>query len=336
MDRNALLFLYRTRMLIPCSRGVAKLKVFRDVGPVEVCIRSGGGVPTDRESIRDSIIDAILNWHPIKILVRYLAWRGGSASIDDVVRDLGCFMKRLTGELFDALKLVIPEERTLKTPRMFLDRVRELCGPDIDEKGVLKPFNKRRVQELLVPILSSLRLAELDGDSIVLTELGLEYSRNVMLVPTSELVVTEPLFPQTYMALLSVLYRAGHEVFIVSPWVEISPEGEGLLLSLLRAVKGRYREIKMVLRDDEHNRRVLKLALAKGAFKDLPISIYLVKNLHAKMYLSLPALITSANLLFTSVGLNYEVGIYYPVAPRDLMEFRNLLLSAAIEFKLSS
>ncbi len=331
IDRNTLLLLYRTKVLVPCSRGIAKLKVFKNVEPVDVCLKSK--TSSNELEVEEEITNAMLNWHPIKILVRYLAWKGGSASINDIVKDLGCCMKRLTSELFDALKLVIPDERVLKTPRRFLSYVKEICGEDVDERGVLKPFNKRRVEELLVPILKSLKLVELDKDIISLTDLGIEYSRHIMMIPQSELVITEPLFPQTYAALLSVLYRSSRSVYIISPWVEVTPSGSGLLLSLLRTLKDRFNEIVMVLRDDEHNRRVLRNLLRNNALSDLPISIYLVKNLHAKMYVSIPALVTSANLLFTSIGINYEVGLYYPVAPKDLIEFKDLLLSAAIKIK---
>jgi len=325
-DRNTLLLLYRTRLLIPCTNGVTKLKVFRNVSPIELCPKS---LSASDIEIEEEIVNAMLNWHPIRILIRYLAWRGGEASIDDIVRDLGCAMKRLTRDLYEALRLVVPDERTIRTPRIFLDNVRELCGEDVDERGVLKPFNRRRVKELLLPILESLKLAHVDNGKVSLTEVGTEYSRQVLMIPQSELVITEPLFPQTYVALLSVLYRAQRYVYIISPWVEVNPDRGGLLLSLLKVFGSRIREIVMILRDDEHNRRIISKLLSRNAFSNLPVSIYLVKSLHAKMYLSLPALMTSANLLYTSIGINYEVGMYYPVAPKDLIEFKDLLLSAA-------
>ena len=323
-DRATLLLLYRLGLLLPCVDSSIELKVFRD-RVVKLC-------PTTsrHRDVSKLVEERILEWHPVRLLVRYLALRRGVAHVEDIVRDLGCTMKRLTSELYDALSIVVPRN-VLSTPSYFMPRIREICGDDVDTRGVLKPFNAKRIKELLVPLLKSLGIVECvspNCETIALTDRGFEYARSVLRIPDHEVVVTEPLFPQTYAALLATLYRHGKRIFIVSPWIE-RLYGKPLLTELLKLDFVKGASIYVVLRDDEDNRRFVEEFSKQLHSIDASIGVYMVRNLHAKLYASIPALITSANLLLTSIEWNYEVGVYYTVAPRPVVELVDTILSAA-------
>ncbi len=323
LGRTELLLLYRLGLVKPCDSSVSKL----DGIPVCPVTRS-----LKQEEFPALLRTRILSWHPTRLLLRFLALNEGEATVDEIAAGLGCVVKRLTGELYDALLYVVPNRRVLTPPRGYRKSHVELCG-ERSEKGVLKPFNKLRIANLLTPLLGSLNLVEVDGDKLTLTEEGWSVAKEILFPPRSEVVRTQPLLPQLYAALLAVLYTPSRRLLLATPRIELgeamSAQGPrsmergdpGFIGTLLRLA--RTREIYVVVQRDGTDSRVpdTLLRLCQNTGKECCVSA--IPSLNIRMYAGSVALLTSAEMRVKSFTQSFELGVYYRVIDKELNETLN-------------
>ena len=134
----------------------------------------------------------LARWVPMRLLLRYMAARGGAATVDDVERDLGSEVLETTRAFLRVLKFAYPRLR----------------GP------VRKPYNRHVVSAVLFRLGAELGLLVKRGDEAEMTELAYE----LLGEPRVEVVKTMPKAPLVLMAVASVV-GSSRRVFLASPWV---------------------------------------------------------------------------------------------------------------------
>jgi len=223
------------------------------------------------------LILRISRWTPMRILIKYLASRGGYATVEDVEEDLG-------GAVLEATRILMP---VLKLAYGRFSR------------PVRKPFNRHVIEAVLFKLGEELGLLEVEKRREArLTELGYELVEDSSI----EVVKTMPRVPLVLLAIASIIHHS-HRITLVSPWVDY--EVASALAPLLEGKQ--LRVISRPPHTGEHN-AALKLLAEYG-------DILLYPRLHTKLALGNQALVSSANLTKTSLTRNLETGVYYREAP---------------------
>ncbi|MGB9706109.1 MAG: hypothetical protein ACPL3C_11715, partial [Pyrobaculum sp.] len=137
----------------------------------------------------------LARWTPMRILLRYLAAKGGAAGLDDVAEELGAEMKNVTGKYLPVLRLANPR---LKAP-------------------VSKPFNPHVVEAVLFKLGAEVGLLTYDRahKTASLTELAEEHMEQQGV----EVVRTAPDSP-IVLAAVATSVTSAKKVYIISPWVD--------------------------------------------------------------------------------------------------------------------
>jgi len=279
------------RSLTGGERRVAELLWY--LGLLTQCIRYDSGRPRlyigptsmTLSIAKGDVIPLVLRigmWYPMRLLLKYMMWRGGYCTSRDVKRDLGGKVYEVTGELLDIL--------------------RQIYGPRKFKEPVKKPFNRHVIESVFFRL--GKELGVLRGDSrheAQLTELGYELIRDEPVI----LIKTAPKIPLILLAVVSVLQES-RQATLVSPWIDL--EVVKILEPLLK-----NKEICVVARQPRKGsqKRALDILSSYG-------EVLIYPRLHTKLSLGFSALITSANLTKTSLLYNIETGIYYREVPLGL------------------
>jgi len=223
-------------------------------------------------------------WTPVKVLIRYVASRGGQTTVDNVVRDLG-------GAVREAMK------RALPFLRLAYRKV----------KPVVKPYNRHIVEALILTLGSELGLFETDArrEEIALTDLSyelLEY-RDV------DIVRTAPRMPIILAAVAAIVTSSAH-VRVVAPWIDPEVAKALIELSTRLTVVTRPPQIERTLKAKRKKEEAIEVLSQRG-------EVLVYPHLHTKLVAGQQALVTSANLTLYSLVRNIETGTYhYTVSPQ--------------------
>ncbi|MGC8983322.1 MAG: hypothetical protein ACP5KA_06220 [Desulfurococcaceae archaeon] len=238
----------------------------------------------------------LARWTPMRILLRYMIASGGSATLEDVVRDLGGVMKRVTEKYLPVLKLAYPK---LKCP-------------------VSKPFNKHVVDTVLFKLGADLGFLKYDrGRGVAhLTELAEEYVEQHAV----EVIRTAPRSP-IILAAVAATVTSARRVYLVSPWIDgevaeaLSPllHGREVVVVTRKPVEGRQ---------GERHRRALQILAQRG-------EVLCYERLHTKLAMGTSAVVTSANFTVASMLHNIETGVYYHETPTPLRVHAEEIVAAA-------
>jgi len=224
------------------------------------------------------ILLRIAEWKPMKILVKYIAAKGGYTTSSEVEKDLGNTMFNITEKLLPILKFTYKLNRPVK-----------------------KPFNRHIIEAVLFKLGKELGL--LRGEKhqeAYLTEIGYELIRHDQI----ELIKTIPKVPLVFMVAASVIHDS-NKVVIVSPWIDVK------VFEALEPILSN-KEITIICRPPEKKRQqVLRILENYG-------EVLIYPKLHTKMLAGESAIITSANLTKASLLYNIETGVYYHQTPPSL------------------
>lgn len=183
---------------------------------------------------------------------------------------------------------------------------------------VSKPFNQA-ITTMLLRMLGELRVVERQGRKYNLTSLMETWARRVYRhydQSYDKLVWTAPREPLILTSIAEVIQKSKRTVKMVSPF--LNPKAIQLFE---RANLLEEKEVNLISRDPSGRTKIALEALEKitdlsvrflPTKKHLPEEIPRAYPLHAKMMLSdshNAGLVTSANLLLTSLTRNYEVGV---------------------------
>jgi phosphatidylserine/phosphatidylglycerophosphate/cardiolipin synthase-like enzyme len=128
-------------------------------------------------------------------------------------------------------------------------------------------------------------------------------------------------------ALLRVISTAKKDLVLVSPYVQIEASKSNRwteLVNLLRAAVSRGVSISFISRgqDAYHHDDIMKVL---AQFREIGCSVFLLPNLHAKIYYNESmALVSSMNLYLASTIRNHEIGVIVD-DPGELDEIRRYL-----------
>jgi len=220
----------------------------------------------------------LARWTPMRLLLRFLAERGGEAAVDEVEAGLGGRMEETAGRFLPALRLANPRLR----------------GP------VKKPYNRHVLEAVLLRLGSEVGLLKGDRKTVVLTELAEELLEEELV----EVVRTGPNSP-VILAAVAAATASGGAVYIVSPWID-----RDIAEALVKLLKGRVVVVSRPPRNENH-REALRTFAQHG-------EILCYGKLHTKAVAGAAAVVTSANLVGTSLLRNIETGVYYRETPHVL------------------
>ncbi len=238
----------------------------------------------------------VARWTPMRLLLRYMAQKGGKATVDEVVSDLGKKVKEVTQRFLPVLKLAY----------------RRLNGP------VKKPYNRHVVTAVLFKLSKELGLlaGEKRGEA-EMTDLAYELLEE----PRIEVVKTMPREPLILLAVASVV-TSSHRVYLVSPWID--PEVAEALLPVLKG-----RKVTVVARPTNKERYFKALETLSSYCEVLTYP-----KLHTKLALGTSAILTSANLTRSSLLANIETGVYYHRTPPQILAHTQEIVASATPLPL--
>jgi hypothetical protein len=237
-----------------------------------------------RQLIRIARGDAVLfalrlaRWTPMRLLLKFLVHRGGQTSEEEVEVSLGGLMEKVTARYLPVLRLAYPK---LKKP-------------------VKKPYNKHVVSAVLFRLGSEVGLLRRERKAVELTE----FAKELLVEEPVEVVRTGPNSPVILAAVASAV-ASGGEVHIASPWIDVE-----VASALAELLKGKVIVVSRPPRDKRH-REALKMLNAFG-------EVLCYGGLHTKAVAGASAVVTSANLVKTSLLRNIETGVYYRETPTTL------------------
>ena len=218
----------------------------------------------------------LARWTPMRLLLRFLASKGGEVSLDEVEERLGGRMLEVTKRYLPALRLT-----GLRRP-------------------VKKPYNRHVIEAVLLRLGSETGLLKGDRRTMALTELAEE----LLETESVEVVRTGPNSP-VVLAAVAAAAASGNKVYLVSPWID--REVAEALASLL---EGKAVVVSRPPREKPHV-DALALLAQRG-------EVLCYDKLHTKAVAGTSAVVTSANLVKTSLLRNIETGVYYRETPTAL------------------
>jgi hypothetical protein len=218
----------------------------------------------------------LARWTPMKLLLRFLASKGGEASLDEVEERLGGRMLEVTKRYLPALRLT-----GLRRP-------------------VKKPYNRHVIEAVLLRLGSETGLLKGDRRTMALTELAEE----LLETESVEVVRTGPNSP-VVLAAVAAAAASGNKVYLVSPWID-----REVAEALARILEGKA---VVVSRPPREKTRADALALLTQRGE-----VLCYDKLHTKAVAGTSAVVTSANLVKTSLLRNIETGVYYRETPTAL------------------
>ena len=220
----------------------------------------------------------VARWTPMRLRLRFLAERGGKATVEELEAELGGEMAEATGRFLPVLRLTNPKLR----------------GP------VKKPYNRHVLEAVLLWLGSEVGLLKGDRKTVVLTELAEELLEEELV----EVVRTGPNSPVVLVAVAAAT-ASGGAVYIVSPWID-----RDIAEALVKLLKGHAVVVSRPPRNESH-REALRTFAQHG-------EILCYARLHTKAVAGAAAVVTSANLVGTSLLRNIETGVYYRETPLAL------------------
>jgi len=220
----------------------------------------------------------LARWTPMRLLLRFLAERGGGADVEEVEAELGGRLKEATSRFLPVLRLAYPRLR----------------GP------VKKPYNRHVLEAVLLRLGSEVGLLKGDRRAVVLTELAGE----LLGEEPVEVVKTGPNSP-VILAAVAAAAASGGIVYVVSPWID-----RDVAEALTSLLKGHAVVVSRPPRNENH-REALRTFAQRG-------EVLCYSKLHTKAVAGAAAVITSANLVGTSLLRNIETGVYYRETPLAL------------------
>ena len=257
---------------------------------------------------------AVTRWRPVRTLLSYMANRG-EVTVRDIVKDLG-------GDMLYWTKIM----------RDFGFRV---YG---GKKGVRKPYNKFVVRNCLFPIAEELGLVERFDAKFRLTSLGREVLNAER--TTYEVIRSRPKEPFIYAAICDTLLFSD-EAIIVSPWIDVKV-ADNLVQGI--ELHGRLSEVRIIVREPKprgSTKRALKLLHERLSKLGVSIKFRATPRrgplaLHAKVFTTNErGIITSANLQYTSLWNNFEMGVYFKAGvPLDMLNLLEDLWESSRALKI--
>ena len=112
----------------------------------------------------------------------------------------------------------------------------------------------------------------------------------------------------------SLIKEAEERVYLVSPYVQLQKSDEDQWYSIketIRKALKRKVKVNVIMRNPEDEAKITRLLNVFSDFDKKNLFIYLIDNLHAKIYYNMQeALITSMNMYQHSAKNNIEIGVY--------------------------
>ena len=220
----------------------------------------------------------LARWTPMRILLRYLALKGGEADLEEAAGELGGLMEDVTGRYLPALRLAYPGLR----------------------RPVKKPFNMHVLEALLLRLGSEVGLLRYERGAASLAELADELAEEGQ----AEVVRTGPRSPVILAAVASAA-ASGGSVHVASPWID-----REVASALAPLIRGRAVVVSRPPREGGH-REALELLSRRG-------EVLCYAGLHTKAVAGASAVLSSANLVKASLLRNIETGVYYRETPTAL------------------
>ncbi len=240
------------------------------------------------------LYSAAVKWSPIKVMLTYLHLKG-EAKIQDIVSDLGSDM-------------------------LYWTKIMSDFGFKIRRKAVKKPFNDFVVRECLKPLAEQLCLVESSNGKMKLTEMG----RQVILKTSTaewEIIRSRPREPLIYAATVSTILDTS-QATMVSPWIDVKTAKT--LTSGLKKHSS-IQQLRIIVRKpNPETRKAIKIISEEISQLGASVQVRATPvrgplTLHAKTTVTAnQATITSANLQYTSLWKNFELGVYYKQTPEEL------------------
>jgi len=218
----------------------------------------------------------LARWTPMRLLLRFLAEKGGEASLDKVEERLGGRVLEVTKRYLPALRLA-----GLRRP-------------------VKKPYNRHVMEAVLLRLGSEAGLLKGDREAMAVTELAEE----LLETESVEVVRTGPDSPVA-LAAVAAAAASGNKVYLVSPWID-----REVAEALAHLLEGKAVVVSRPPREKPHA-DALALLAQRG-------EVLCYDELHTKAVAGTSAVVTSANLVKTSLLRYIETGVYYRGTPTAL------------------
>lgn len=117
----------------------------------------------------------------------------------------------------------------------------------------------------------------------------------------------------------SIIREAEKKMFIVSPWIQL--KGLTWIIKAIKFAKEKGVKFTIIARLPENKRRLQKLLTQLDNLLGESYEVYLIKRLHAKLYYNCSeALLTSLNLLASSIENNYEIGTIIQPEDKEMLD----------------
>jgi len=123
--------------------------------------------------------------------------------------------------------------------------------------------------------------------------------------------------------IVDIIRNAKKCVYLVSPYFQPWPH----LLKAFASASQAEKPVVVILRDEPKN-----VSMAELLHEDFGFSVFLVRNLHTKLYLNeRQAIITSMNLYDYSKEMNYEVGYMFDSVPSAKQFLQEVIIGDILE-----
>ena len=233
-------------------------------------------------------------WEPLLKLIEYLSQRK-SATPDQIVEDLG-------GDM------------------MYWTKIMTNFGFKVKQTGVRKPYNNFVTRALLIPLAEELGLIEKTDNKIKLTQQAKELP--YLKKKEYDVIRTRPKDPLIYAAVCNILLE--EEATVITPWIDHTTAQnltKGIIAGLNKYTK--LKHLKIITREPKRKdmKKAVETLLSLKDYIEVEARTAQHRPLHAKTTIGTnTAIITSANLIHTSLWRNFELGILFHQTPPQLKQ----------------
>jgi len=233
----------------------------------------------------------VAQWTPMRLLILFGLDKGGILSLDEVVNNLGAKVQNATKQIETVLDFAFG--RRWRSPRGEYPR---------------KPFNKVIVKKILFPLGQELGLFYYVRSRYMrVSELAEAFIASNPF-PNQEIIKTIPNEPLILVGVSSII-ASSNKITVISPWFDLT-----IVNSVIKPLSNNKHIVIITRRPRERS----KHQIALEELREITSEIYYHDHLHTKAVIGKQAIVTSANMIRTSLLRNPEVGIFFRETPPEL------------------
>jgi len=261
------------------------------------------------EELITTISLRIIEWFPTRLLLRFIADKGGEISSEEVINNLGKLMKTITSKYSPIMSEILGLSR-------------------INKNGVMKPFNRHVVEAVLFKLLKNIGILQGTQRRVRLTDIGWMIASQTHSNFDHLVVTTEPEYPQIGVVITAIAGTKIQSNNLIFATYSIDLRVVDHILQLAKKALNNKITFIMGPPAKQYSKRILY----KCRRYDIRCKLLCTQELHAKVYINNKyILLTSANLTRAGLARNYEVGVLLSSIPQNFALFTSILYATAGE-----